>query len=395
MCNFNHVALKLFYRIVLNGVAGCLTSFKVYLFFKFATGFFKSGYILAVFVLMNELIGPSKRGMMGTIMQSVFAFGIVFFAIIAYYVPFWRKLTLTTTALGIPIFIYGCLALPESPRWLLSKGNIKQTIQELKNIAIGNKTHLDHKLINDDTDTEDSEEEITVQPHLPPPQRKLVAQDSITDILKDNFLIKLSSIQIYCWFVNCLSYYGLTIAAGDKKSLYWGTAMSGFVEVPAYGLMLVTLIYFGRKTNLAAFMSIGGIAMLLTPLFDSIAPALVTWLGLIGKLCLSSSFSVAYIYSNETFPTTIRNSGMGMVSLASRIGGMLAPYFAKLGSYYPNLHFIVFGILSLTSGLTTVWLPETKDLPLPETLADLSARKVHVVSVQSPHTYKKVPLNEL
>ena len=106
---------------------------------------------------------------------------------------------------------------------------------------------------------------------------------------------------------------------------------------------------------------------------------------------LTMSGNIIYIHSNEIFPTTIRNVSMGLVSSAARLGGILSPHLAKLGDVYPNLHFILFGLMGLTAGLLSLKLPETKGLPLSETVQDLRQRQFHIVSVQSPHvTYKKV-----
>ena len=114
------------------------------------------------------------------------------------------------------------------------------------------------------------------------------------------------------------------------------------------------------------------------------------WTVFLGARSVTGTFT--YIHSNELFPTSIRNSGMGLVAVASRIGGILAPYVVCLKDVIPNLHFIIFGLMGLTSGLCTLYLPDTKDLPLPGTIQDLLSRRVHVVSVQSPHTtYKKIP----
>jgi hypothetical protein len=59
------------------------------------------------------------------------------------------------------------------------------------------------------------------------------------------------------------------------------------------------------------------------------------WVGavaaLVGKLCLAASFAVIYIHSGEIFPTTIRNSAMGLVSVAARCGGIVAPFIVLLG----------------------------------------------------------------
>ena len=80
---------------------------------------------------------------------------------------------------------------------------------------------------SDDSDSED----ITIQPHLPMSQRSDAdpsqQTDSIKDVFNDKFLFKLTLIQIYSWFVNGCSYYGITLAAGHQshQSLYWGTAM--------------------------------------------------------------------------------------------------------------------------------------------------------------------------
>ena len=83
---------------------------------------------------------------------------------------------------------------------------------------------------NADSDDSDSDE-ITIQPHLPISQRSdndsSQKVDSIKDLFKEKFMFKLTVIQIYSWFVNGCSYYGITLAAGHQghQSLYWGTAM--------------------------------------------------------------------------------------------------------------------------------------------------------------------------
>jgi len=377
--------------LIFNGIASAVSSYRAYLALKFICGFFKAGYILASFVLISELIGASKRGLVGTVLSSAFAFGIVIFSIIAYYVNFWRYLTATITFIGIPLFLLACLLLPESPRWLLNMGNRKETLEVLKLIANGNQSKWDHSVfVNAESDDSDSDDDITIQPHLPSSQRL----DSIMDLFKDKYMLKLTLIQIYSWFVNGCAYYGITLAAGHQghQNLYWGTAMSGFVEMPAYVVILFSLEYFKRTTNMSAFMIFGGVSMIVIPMLQSSMPMMASTLAAIGKLGISSSFAIIYIHSNELFPTSIRNSGMGLVAVASRIGGILAPYVVCLKDVIPNLHFIIFGLMGLTSGLCTLYLPDTKDLPLPGTIQDLLSRRVHVVSVQSPHTtYKKIP----
>ena len=95
------------------------------------------------------------------------------------------------------------------------------------------------------------------------------------------------------------------------------------------------------------------------------------YLGLLGKLCISASYSVVYIHSSELAPTSIRSSTMGFLSFFTRIGGILAPFLAKLGRLWPNLHFLLFGLMALLSGIFNIYLPETKNIALPENVHNL------------------------
>ena len=128
----------------------------------------------------------------------------------------------------------------------------------------------------------------------------------------------------------------------------------------------------GRRLTLCLAMVTGGGACLLIQVLSSLAPSLIQSLALLGKLCLASSFTVVYIHSGEIFPTTVRNSGMGLVSVAARVGGIMAPFIVSLGEFIPHLQFTVLGVMSLMGGLLNLRLPETAGRQLPDTITDLS-----------------------
>lgn len=54
-------------------------------------------------------------------------------------------------------------------------------------------------------------------------------------------------------------------------------------------------------------------------------PALTVTLAMIGKLAITASYGVIYIFSTEQFPTVIRNAGLGAGSTSARMGSVLAP----------------------------------------------------------------------
>lgn len=47
---------------------------------------------------------------------------------------------------------------------------------------------------------------------------------------------------------------------------------------------------------------------------------------MVGKLAITSSYGVVYIFSTEQFPTVIRNAGLGAGSTCARLGSVIAPY---------------------------------------------------------------------
>ncbi|KAJ8303935.1 LOW QUALITY PROTEIN: hypothetical protein KUTeg_017518 [Tegillarca granosa] len=61
----------------------------------------------------------------------------------------------------------------------------------------------------------------------------------------------------------------------------------------------------------------------------------------IGKFGITASFSTIFLYTPELYPTNLRNSGIGIASAASRVGGMAAPYVSLLkqkdGSFLKHL----------------------------------------------------------
>ena len=61
---------------------------------------------------------------------------------------------------------------------------------------------------------------------------------------------------------------------------------------------------------------------------------------------------------------------MGICSLSSRLGGILAPYLANLGPGYDHVPMLAFGLSSLVAGLAAVLLPETVGVTLPVTIED-------------------------
>lgn len=68
---------------------------------------------------------------------------------------------------------------------------------------------------------------------------------------------------------------------------------------------------------------------------------------------------------------SLRARMLGFETLASRVGATLAPLLMILQAYASTLPWITYGAFPITAGLAVLFLPETKGLPLLDTIQDL------------------------
>lgn len=92
----------------------------------------------------------------------------------------------------------------------------------------------------------------------------------------------------------------------------------------------------------------------------------ITVLAVIGKFAASASFSTSYVYAAELFPTIIRQSGVGLCSMAARVAGIVAPLIRLLEQYHHAIPMAVYGGATVLGGLLCFLLPETRGVELPD-----------------------------
>ncbi|OXU17852.1 hypothetical protein TSAR_000893, partial [Trichomalopsis sarcophagae] len=91
---------------------------------------------------------------------------------------------------------------------------------------------------------------------------------------------------------------------------------------------------------------------------------------LFGKACIAGSFAIIYNYTAELFPTVLRNTALGIGSMCARLSGALTPMIMLLDSFNPKVPATVFGFIALLAGFLALYLPETVNQPMPESLED-------------------------
>ncbi len=113
------------------------------------------------------------------------------------------------------------------------------------------------------------------------------------------------------WFVNSGTYYGLSLGASNLGgNPYFNFLLAAAVEVPAYvvNLLLLNRPLLGRRLLLSGLLLLAGAALLLGVAVPAGGPAAaVVALSMLGKLAITASYGVVYVFSAEQFPTEVRN----------------------------------------------------------------------------------------
>ena len=91
---------------------------------------------------------------------------------------------------------------------------------------------------------------------------------------------------------------------------------------------------------------------------------------MIGKFGIAASFAVFYVFVGELLPTVLRSQAMGIASFIAGIGLLAFPYIVHLAVYSRVLPLIIMGTLSVAGALTSIFLPETLNIHLPQTIEE-------------------------
>ena len=96
------------------------------------------------------------------------------------------------------------------------------------------------------------------------------------------------------------------------------------------------------------------------------------WLAFGGKFLISASFCIIYVFSAELYPTEVRTIGVGCGSMIGKVGGFAAPLLIEVQNIdgFSWLPQTIFGVSSILSGIWCLYLPETKGLPILNTIEE-------------------------
>ncbi|VCX40022.1 unnamed protein product [Gulo gulo] len=333
----------------------------IYTVFRFLSGWSISGIVLSTTILNVECVSIQMRAIMSTLMGYFYTCGQFILPGLAYAIPQWRWLQLTVS---IPFFVFFLLScwIPESVRWVVLSGKFSKALKILQWMAALNGRKEEGEKLSVEELKCSMQKEISLAK----------AKYSIADLFRTPNLRRVTFCLSLAWFSTGFGYYSLAMSVEDfGVNLYVLQLIFGGVDIPAKFITVLSINHLGRHITQAGTLLLAGGSILAIIFVPSDLPTLRTVLAVFGKGCLSSSFSCLFLYTTELYPTVIRQTGMGVSNMWTRVGSMLAPLVKITGELQPFIPSVIFGTVTLLGGSAAYFLPETFNRPLPETIEDV------------------------
>ncbi|XP_069064149.1 solute carrier family 22 member 6-B-like isoform X2 [Pleurodeles waltl] len=335
-----------------------------YCIFRFLTGMGISGVAINTICLMMEWNSNHVRTIISSMYGYCFCIGQMILGGVAYGVRDWRWMQLASS-LPFLIFFFYSWWLPESARWQIQTGKPEAALLALKRVAKINGKEEEGKAITLEILKFNMKQDI----------RSVKSTYTAVDLMRTPALRRITFCLTLAWFSVSFCFYGLAMDLGNFGiSTYLIQIIFGAGDIPPKFICYLTMAYIGRKVSQSGTLIIAGLTILANIFVPPELQALRTSLAVIGKGCLSASFNCVYMYTGELYPTVIRQTGMGLGHTMGRIGGIVAPLVPMISDSFKSLSPIIYGSAALLSGVAVLFLPETLNLLLPETIQDVGSK---------------------
>ncbi|XP_074087230.1 organic anion transporter 3-like isoform X2 [Macrotis lagotis] len=339
--------------------AALAPSFSIYCVCRCLCGCGMCGLVLNGMGLVLEWTKPSHRAAVSGFLSFVLSLGQLNLALLAFGLRHWRHLQLVSGAPFALCFLCSWW-LPESVRWLMVRRRFSGALRALKLVSWINRTPAARvQLSLEMLESDYSQEEGGESPEY-----------SVLDLFQTLEISALLAFIMGIWFSSSLAFNSLALDLQrfPGEDPYLVQLILGVIDLPFRFLVSKLADCLGRKLTLASCMILGGSLLLGATAVPQELGHLRMGLSALAKGFTSASLSCTILVASEVFPTSHRMTGMGITNMVGQLGGVIAPLVLLAGPMLPLLPPMLFGTTILLASFLVVFLPETRGLPLPDTL---------------------------
>lgn len=346
---------------ILAMVSGLVTPFVTgywsYLVLRFTMGLCYNMFFSVPYILVLEYVDASKRTLVGNLGLALFlTVSGVYQPWLVKYLGDWKVFSWLIfgqmiIVLAVPWF------MPESSRWLQSRGKADRAVEVMRRIAKIN-------------DTQVSEDEFDSFRRLCKQQMEKENQVGFLDLFRHKNIRKITILTVILFMIiSCVFDATVRNVSNLNFSIYVSFMVSTGLELPADLLSILGLTYLGRRFSASISLGLCGLCLLLAiPFADNVTA--VAFFAMCGRFWSTYAMNTGLQFSVEVMPTCLRGQGTALANIMSMVAQIASPYIVYSVNLHPNLPFYLMGMLGLMGAVPGLFLPETADTNLPDTLEE-------------------------
>ena len=342
------------------GLCGLSWNYESLLVFRFLVGFGLGGQLPVAVTLMSEFSPAKHRGKFLVLLESFWALGWLLAALISYIIipRFGWQAAFYIGALPSLYVFYLWRSIPESPRYLASKGDFAQAEAIVK-------------IIEAQSGVSRTTAELASKSFSKNPPGMAVKELFSSRFIRRTIFLWLlwfgvvyAYYGIFTWLPSLLALKGFSLT----KSFQYVMTMT-LAQIPGYFSAAYFVDKVGRKPTLAIYLI--GTAISAYFFGQSTDVQTILLMGSLMSFFNLGAWGIVYTYTPELYPTHARATGSGWAAGFGRIGGIIAPAVVglMLGSYHMSSQsvFLMFAGVLLLAALNVIILgEETKGRPMDE-----------------------------
>lgn len=335
------------------------TSYVMFSVMRFFTGMSLAGISIISIVLNVEWFSVEHRTFSGIIISLDWTLGNWLLALLAYFITEWRMLILAVTS-PLLLAVFAWRWLPESARWLMANGKADEAHHFIRKCAEMNNRAKCLSTITPKTLLEAAEDETRDKKY------------TIINLFKTPGIRKLATCSGILWFGVAFTYYGISLnITGFGLNPYLTQLIFASIEMPMKIGVYFFLEKIGRKPGEIATMLTTGFCLFINIFVSQDKWLTRTIVAVLGKAMSEASFTIAFLYTTELYPTVVRQNGLGYTSFMARLGVSISPLIVLLDDVWHLLPSVIYCAVAVATGLVAFLLPETLNHRLPEFIEDI------------------------
>ncbi|CAH3860637.1 organic cation transporter protein-like isoform X1 [Pieris brassicae] len=331
------------------------TSLWDFIISRFIVGMSYDTIFMAMYILALEYVGPRHRTWVANISIAIyFGGGCLMLPWIAIAVGDWKKL-LWYTSLPYLIVVFVPFIVPESARWLASRGRVNQAVKVLKRFEKVNGTTIPQDVLDDFI--------------VSASQTRQNKQESIKSVFKSGPLRRMMFLMVMAYMACAIIFDGLVrMSEGLGLDFFITFTLTSATEIPSVTLLALVLDRWGRRNLVCGPLIISGTLCFIAAFVPKGVPQVS--LAIMARFMINMAYNSAMQWCTELLPTAVRASGSSLIHVSGYVATVVSPFVVFSERLWRSLPLLILSVIAMTAAAFGFMLPETKGRPMPQTIED-------------------------